>query len=113
MLALIDWISKAEGGRRRLPSGVGEPPYSPEVRFLDDPWPAEIGWSFAVRKVSELDYPRRWLAEVAYRMPEAPGERLQEGREFELYEGKKCVARGRLVGAEFRLDQSQPPALPV
>ncbi len=97
MKAMIEWIPEEQGGRRRLPTGVGTPAYSPVVRFLGDPWPDEVAWSFGVVKVQSWDAPRRWLAEVGFRVDEAPVEQLREGAEFELYEGPQCVAHGRLL----------------
>ena len=92
-----------------LPSGVGSPLYSPIVRLLDpddpqpgDDPPAEVVRSLAVRKLEgddELtDDGAEWLAEIAYRMKEAPHEALSIGRRFELYEGACCVATGVVIG---------------
>ncbi len=97
MRAVIDWIPEDRGGRRILPTGIGPTIYSPVVRFMDEPWPGEIAWSFAVVKVQAWDNSRRWLADVAYRVEHAPHDQLREGREFELYEGPRCVARGRTL----------------
>ncbi len=98
MHTVIDWLSREQGGRREPPLGLGEPPYSPEIRFVDKLWPPEDAWSLTVRKLHELGEARRWLADVTFRVEEAPHDTLQEGREFELYEGKHCVARGKVIG---------------
>jgi len=106
MRAVIDWIPNDQGGRREPPSGIGEPPYSPIVRFPDGSWPPEVAWSLAVRKVQESGGPRggvRWVADVDFRVHEGPSGDLREGREFELYEGKTCVARGKFVGDAWLL----------
>lgn len=99
-LAEIRWVPAGDGGRERLPSGSGEPPYVPIVRLLDpdEIWPAPVIWSLAVRKLEEAEDSDEWLAEIAYLMPEAPHEELTIGRRFELYEGARCVATGVVLG---------------
>lgn len=117
-LAEIRWILASEGGRQSLPSGVGEPPYSPIVRLLDPDEPEIDGaiWSLTVRKLEGVDDESEgndgeaeWLAEIAYRDDAAPHESLTTGRRFELYEGARCVARGRILG--FAGDRSPCLAL--
>jgi hypothetical protein len=98
MHAVIEWISKERGGRREPPSGVAPTPYTTLVRFVDEPWPAHDAWSLMVKKERDWGRPDRWLAEVGFLVDEAPVDSLREGREFELYEGKTCVARGKIVG---------------
>ena len=68
--ALIEWSSREHGGRSKPPLGVGDPAYSTVVR---------------------------WVANVHFLAEEAPHGSLREGREFELYEGNKCIARGRVL----------------
>jgi hypothetical protein len=103
--AIIDWIPKEEGGRSQPPSGVGSPPYSTVIRFVEDPWPSPVAWSLVVNKDEKLSEQGRWLADVHFLFEEAPHDALRDGREFELYEGNKCVARGRI------LDDSIPDQL--
>jgi len=99
MRAVIKWIPKAEGGRSRLPTGDGPPFYSPVVRFLDEPWPnPDAAWSMIVRKIRSSRDPRRWVADIEFRVADAPRASLREGRKFELYEGPHCVARGKIIG---------------
>jgi hypothetical protein len=99
MNAYLDWVAGEAGGRELLPSGDGPPYYSPVIRFLDEPWPdPRVAWSVLVRKQREAGNPRRWLADLEFRVAGAPGEAIREGREFELYEGRSCVARGKFVG---------------
>ena len=97
MQAVVDWIPLEQGGRRGPPSGLGPQPYSTVMRFLDEPWPAPVAWSLVVKMVEARDGDDRWLADVRFLFDEAPRDSLREGREFELYEGLKCVARGRLI----------------
>ena len=95
--ALIEWIPKEEGGRSKPPLGVGYPSYSTVVHFIDEPWPHATGsWSLVVVKNEPLSTEFRWIADVHFLVEDAPHDSLRDGREFELYEGKKCVARGRI-----------------
>jgi hypothetical protein len=97
--ATIDWVATALGGRRAPPLGTGEPPYATVVRFPDtgEPWPPSVAWTLVVRKLAELESPLKWLADVQFLMAEAPHQLLTPGRAFELYEGARCVARGRVT----------------
>lgn len=99
MRAMITWKRTEEGGRRSLPAGVGSPPYATVVRFCDEgePWPPANAWSLIVEKRDEIGSEYEWLAEVRFLVDEAPHAELQSGRTFELYEGAKCVATGRLL----------------
>jgi hypothetical protein len=96
--ATIEWKTKEEGGRSKLPLGKGIPPYATLVRFLgtNEPWPPENAWSLVVEKQSEID-PYRWVADVYFLVADAPKERLIEGAKFELYEGNRCVASGAIL----------------
>lgn len=98
--AVVDWIPQDQGGRRQPPAGVGTPPYVSVVRFSDakEPWPPAMAWSLVVEKDKSSSEPRRWVADVHFLVDEAPHESLRPGREFELYEGSKCVAHGRILG---------------
>lgn len=98
MLALIEWRTFEDGGRRLPPLGEGEPPYAAVVRFKDyvGPWPPEVAWNLVVRKMSAIgEYD--WRADVTFKVDHAPHSELIPGREFELFEGHKCVAQGRLL----------------
>jgi hypothetical protein len=101
MRAEIHWKTKQEGGRLKPPAGVGQPPYATVVRFKDskEPWPPPIAWSLVVEKVSDMGDEHHWAAEVRFLVNEAPVEELRAGREFELFEGARCVANGVLTGA--------------
>jgi hypothetical protein len=99
MHARIYWKRKEEGGRTRPPAGVGTPAYATVVRFRDsqEPWPPPNAWSLVVKKVDEVGDEFTWVAIVHYLVNEAPQNELRAGREFELYEGGKCVASGLLI----------------
>ena len=101
MRAKIHWKTKQEGGRYNPPTGMGQPPYATIVRFKDstESRPAPIEWSLVVEKVLDLSNEYDWVANVHFLVNEAPVEELRVGREFELFEGWKCVAVGVLIGA--------------
>ena len=96
--ALIEWIPRGQGGRSKPPPGIGTPPYSTVIRFVDEPWPCPAGsWSLVVVKDASRSTEYKWMADVHFLVEEAPHESLLEGRAFELYEGSRCVARGTVL----------------
>jgi len=99
MRARIQWKRAEEGGRVKPPAGVGSPPYATVARFLDsdEAWPPENAWSLVIERIEEASAEYEWLAEVRYLVADAPHEELRPEREFELYEGGKCVAIGRIL----------------
>lgn len=103
-LAEIRWIPASEGGRQNPPEGVGEPPYVPTVRLLggDEREDDEIAWSLVIRKLEagddEGEEEAEWLAEIAFLVDAAPHDALTTGRRFELYEGARRVALGKILG---------------
>ena len=96
--AKIEWLSKEQGGRTIIPQGNK---YSPIIRHTKPqlqplPWLARESWSLFVENkefVSELET----IAEVWYLSEKAP-DNLSENVEFELYEGAKLVATGKILG---------------
>ena len=100
MKAEIDWRSSTEGGRKAPPSGDGPPHYATIIRFADtdEPWPPAVAWTLVVEKLNvDNSNPLRWIADVRFRVDEAPHDELYPGRVFSLYEGKKCVATGKVL----------------
>ena len=96
--AIVEWITKDQGGRTNPPLGVGVPSYSTVVRFEDEPWPpVDDAWSLVVIKDERTSTELRWVAGVHFLMAEAPHDSLRIGRMFELYEGNKCIARGTIL----------------
>jgi hypothetical protein len=97
--AVISWLTKEEGGRIRPPAGIGVPPYATVVRFLDsnEPWPPKEAWSLVVEKDPSLSKEYQWISNVYFLVNDGPHEMLSGNREFALYEGNKCVARGRII----------------
>jgi hypothetical protein len=98
--ALIEWIPKHKGGRAKPPLGSGFPAYATEVRFIDgERWPDSEAWSLVIIKNEECSSELTWIADVRFLASAAPHDTLHDGREFELYEGHKLVARGRILEA--------------
>ena len=97
--AVADWIPKDQGGRSWPPAGVGTPHYATVVRFTDteESSPPPVSWSLVVEKDEMLSESFHWIADVHFLVDEAPHESLRPGREFDLYEGSKCVAHGRIL----------------
>jgi len=97
MLAEIEWIRPEDGGRSKPPSGEGSPRYATIVRFAESAGASTLGeaWSLVVEKVEALN-PYSWVAEVRFLVDAAPMDLLASGRTFELYEGHKRVATGKV-----------------
>lgn len=98
--AEVRWKTREEGGRMAPPSGVGPTPYCAVARFADEPEEALPygSWSLVVDRVKPLG-PLEWLADVHFLVEAAPQHLLTVGAEFSLYEGRRCVADGQVVGA--------------
>ena len=102
MKARIHWKAREQGGRRKPPAGIGKPAYASVVRFKDtaEPWPPPVAWSLVVEKIEALSHEYDWVANVHFLVDEAPLTELRVRREFELYEGARCVATGVLIGED-------------
>ena len=96
--AVVDWLPKEQGGRSEPPSGHGPRPYAAVVQFSDDPWPDSDTWSLVVEMDPALSDRDRWFASVHFLAEDAPHDSLQRGRSFTLYEGRRCVAQGTILG---------------
>lgn len=112
-LAKIYWFSAAEGGRKHPPRG---PRYSTAVRFTNQAkkWPQEA-WSLIVEFTETRDNLFCREAEIQFLSDVAPVDLLQPGNQFELYEGRRVVARGEILGSVFKSSAatmlSQPQAV--
>lgn len=102
MQARIRWKTKESGGRSKPPTGVGSPPYATVVRFRDteEPWPPANAWSLVVEKIQTQSDEYEWIANIRFLVDEAPHDELCPNREFELYEGAKCVATGVILESQ-------------
>ena len=95
MKAELEWLSEKEGGRVRLPPG---PQYITVARFAEEKekYPSEA-WSLVLEFNPPTENSRSMIAEVRFLVEEAPTYLLHEGSLFELFEGRKIVARGRVL----------------
>lgn len=96
-LASLEWATPKEGGRSAPPPG---PCYVAPARI--GPWagnlPEEATYSLVSELVQRID-DLHWEARITFLVREAPHHLLQPGATFELYEGRRCVARGRVAMA--------------
>ncbi len=97
--AELRWRTSGARGRTFPPSGEGPTPYRTVVHFADEPEnaPAYDSWTLVVHRVESLG-PLEWLADVHFLVEEAPEHLLRAGAEFSLYEGRRCVGDGQVVG---------------
>lgn len=107
----VNWIPSQEGGRKSLPSGKQ---YITTCRFqqdTDDTWYQEA-WSM----VLEFDTPPTQqgyscIGKAHFLANNAPNNRLQPGSRFELYEGKRKVAKVEVLTVAS--NKSLSPFIPV
>jgi hypothetical protein len=94
--AIISWISAKDGGRKTPPPG---PQYSTLVHFEEDPGWEKGAWSLMVDYDKDFQNPRVVLARVRFLSEDGPRDLLHAGSRFELFEGKKRVAKGIVLPA--------------
>lgn len=92
--AAIEWISQEQGGRKLPPSG---PRYLAPARF--GAWTGDGAEDAQFTLIADLvtkhgDF--HWDAIVSFMVPDAPHQLLCLGALFEYYEGRRCVAKGRI-----------------
>jgi hypothetical protein len=92
--AKIQWIPAKEGGRRITPCTR----YSTVARFDDAmaDWP-DTAWSLVVEVQNEAKDSQETIASVHFLVPDAPDHLLHSGSRFELFEGHRVVASGRIL----------------
>ena len=95
--ARVCWVTAEAGGRKCPPPG---PKYVTVARFEDDRknWP-EKAWSLVVeftRVRDESEKPGCVIADVRFLAPDGPRSLLYHGSVFELFEGRRVVARGEV-----------------
>jgi hypothetical protein len=98
-LAVIDFIQKSQGGRISPPpsciTSKGSCPYSPIIRFNDDP---SNSWSINVEFYEKSSsHPNLSYYHLSFISPDAPDSKPINHAEFSLYEGKKLVAHGLIL----------------
>jgi len=91
VIARIHWIPATEGGRKHPPVG---PRYSTVVKFEHEAeqWP-QVAWSIVADFKNEF----RTEAEINFLSPDAPLHLLEPDNKFELYEGRRLIARGEAL----------------
>jgi hypothetical protein len=96
--AELQWRSRNEGGRSAVPSG---PQYITVARFNSqgDNW-EHSAWSLVVEFFMPPDTSLRHRVKVHFLMKDAPKELLSAGSEFDLMEGARPVAHGRILNEE-------------
>lgn len=94
-IARIHWIPEVEGGRKYPPFG---PRYSTVARFEKqaEKWPQEA-WSIVAEFTSKIDASSCVEAKISFLTQDAPAHLLERGNNFELYEGRRLVARGEVL----------------
>jgi hypothetical protein len=95
MKAKICWVKKEAGGRETPPPG---PRYSTVARFEEgkDKWTREA-WSLVLEFHDPPDESLCMNADVTLLNPDGPRNLLHRGSVFELYEGRRVVARGEVL----------------
>ena len=95
--ARVCWTSAEAGGRKCPPPG---PEYITVARFEDDKenWPKKA-WSLVVEftRSAKADKPDCVIADVRFLAPDGPCNLLHQGSVFELFEGRRMVARGEVL----------------
>jgi hypothetical protein len=88
--AHITWLTPDQGGRQTPPSG---PRYTPTARFDATSEDRSVVLDLVSRPTDSAD----WIADIRFLFDDAPQDFLSDGASFELFEGKRCVARGTVV----------------
>lgn len=93
-IAKIDWLTVAESGRQYPPSG---PRYSTPARFEKESTKGpEVAWSIVADFKNQLDS-SSIEAKISFLSSDAPSHLLEPGNRFELYAGRRLVARGEVI----------------
>ncbi|MDQ1637726.1 MAG: hypothetical protein QOF62_1065 [Pyrinomonadaceae bacterium] len=93
--ARVCWLKAEEGGRPSPPPG---PKYSTVAKFEDekDTWLTEA-WSLILEFSGAPDESLCITTDVSFLSEEGPMRLLHSGSQFELYEGRRLVARGEVL----------------
>jgi hypothetical protein len=93
--AKVCWLKEQDGGRKAPPPG---PRYSTVARFgeEEDKWPQEA-WSLVLEFSGPPDESLCMIADVSLLNPDGPTRLLHPGSIFELFEGRRLVARGEVL----------------
>jgi hypothetical protein len=93
--AEVNWVPIEAGGRKSPPPG---PRYITVARFEDDKdkYPKEA-WSLVLEFSDLPNDSLSVVADVRFLAEDAPVQLLHKGSMFELYEGHKLVATGKVL----------------
>lgn len=91
----LQWLRPEDGGRQAPPPG---PTYTTVAKLeaLADRWPAEA-WSVVAEWGEPPNEEFQTRAKVRFLVEDGPERLLVPGSNFELYEGRRLVARGRVL----------------
>ena len=91
----VCWVKEEDGGRKAPPPG---PRYSTVARFEEekDKWLKEA-WSLVLEFSDSPDESLCVVADVSFLSPDGPVKLLRPGSIFELFEGRRLVARGEVL----------------
>lgn len=90
--AIIYWLPEKQGGRKEIPTGDK---YAPIIKVKGSAFMADEFWSIFVLNTNFLQK-NETIAELEYLSSRAPNN-LKEGVKFELFEGRKLVAKGTIL----------------
>ena len=106
-IAVIRWLTAEEGGRRtgnpnseycaclnpkEVPSHQFHTHENPSENFINSK--IENGWDLKIKKLAELN--NLWMASVRF-ISEEPAKFLLSDATFELFEGARLVATGKVL----------------
>lgn len=92
--AVVRWFRATEGGRHDLPKSRR---YRSVIRFDDDPNKTRGSWDVELTLHSTPRYDAESSATISFLTGGAPQGLFRIGSGFELTEGRKIVARGKIV----------------
>jgi len=109
----LQWLSDEDGGRQAVPSG---PTYTTVAKLeaLADRWPVEA-WSVIIEWSKTSNEGLQTRGNMRFLVKGGPEHLLTPGTTFELYEGRRLVARGRVSSAKtpsagFRVSPAKTPS---
>ena len=95
--ALLQWIKREDGGRMLPPTG---PCFYAVGWFPEYEKRHEEAWSLKIEFISQPDDSLTQKVKVSFLFDEAP-DLLHPNCIFELYDGRKLVATGKIVKSSF------------
>ena len=100
MIAKVNWLSPENGGRKTLVPIVTfettENRYCPIIKFTDEDSKIESWGSEIYVKTYTNEYESE--VKISYLVDDAPYDQFQIGASFKLYEGRRLVATGSILG---------------